>query len=610
MATFIELLKTEEIIRIPEIQRDYAQGRKNSSVVAIRMSFLKTLLMALVSNDDKHEVKLDFVYGYSPQNNTAFEPLDGQQRLTTLFLLHWFFSPMEDDTLIKDGKSVFRYSTRKTSEYFCDQLVSVNAYSLYKSWQSANEKLSPEEKLPFREYVRTKSWFKWSWRHDPTIDSMLNVIDSIIDLCPHVGIEYVEEKLPIYFKRLNRITFDRQNLEDLHQGDELYIKMNARGKELSEYDKLKSTLEEEMQIQKVSPEIESKWRERMDGKWLNYFWGKVDKKGLELSVDEKDKQEAEQSLKTVKTAEEKLKMLLLRLIAVQFSHKHQSNYGDDSLNKIVDGFFESCLKISDTDNVNGLINQYVDVMWWVRRKNLTFKTISFDRLLSDFDALLYSDDNTWHDVTNLIGKEWCGDDDDYINDITSYPHQVMFFAILSFVRKYPAEIIAKDERLRADLHYWMRFIRDISHFNNTLTRIDGTDVVQRAMSVTEKWINTYYEKRAVGINYSMRQFVSEDIDSTSTHFGEIRRVEEEILKAKLRADEEWARMLEEYENDEYFKGQAGEVLMGWCVKEGEEGEYDLELFKKYTTCLKKMIECASDDIVLVQRALLSVRDYR
>ena len=63
---------------------DYAQGRKGKN--ELRRAFLGDLYDALVRR--KNDLKLDFVYG--TESNKTLQPLDGQQRLTTLWLLHWF----------------------------------------------------------------------------------------------------------------------------------------------------------------------------------------------------------------------------------------------------------------------------------------------------------------------------------------------------------------------------------------------------------------------------------------------------------------------------------------------------------------------------------------
>ncbi|MEZ4879292.1 MAG: DUF262 domain-containing protein [Chitinophagales bacterium] len=81
-------------VEIPIIQRDYAQGREREE--ELRENFLKFLLEA-VNGTPK---ELDFVYG--SVKDKIFQPLDGQQRLTTLFLLHWFIAVKEKQVVMKN----------------------------------------------------------------------------------------------------------------------------------------------------------------------------------------------------------------------------------------------------------------------------------------------------------------------------------------------------------------------------------------------------------------------------------------------------------------------------------------------------------------------------
>ena len=70
-------------IKIPLIQRDYAQGRRGVKVDEIRETFLDVLREAL-DGQKPQRVSLDFIYGEIDRG--TLQPLDGQQRLTTLFL--------------------------------------------------------------------------------------------------------------------------------------------------------------------------------------------------------------------------------------------------------------------------------------------------------------------------------------------------------------------------------------------------------------------------------------------------------------------------------------------------------------------------------------------
>ena len=78
-------------VEIPLIQRDYAQGRTDPATSQIRSAFLEVLHAALSANEPQ-EIGLDFVYGDVETDSGTLRPLDGQQRLTTLFLLHWYIA--------------------------------------------------------------------------------------------------------------------------------------------------------------------------------------------------------------------------------------------------------------------------------------------------------------------------------------------------------------------------------------------------------------------------------------------------------------------------------------------------------------------------------------
>jgi uncharacterized protein with ParB-like and HNH nuclease domain len=77
-----EQIKISKIV-IPIIQRDYAQGRMDPDIKRVRERFLDALYKAIVDKP----ITLDFVYG-NIDSDGILTPLDGQQRLTTLFLLY------------------------------------------------------------------------------------------------------------------------------------------------------------------------------------------------------------------------------------------------------------------------------------------------------------------------------------------------------------------------------------------------------------------------------------------------------------------------------------------------------------------------------------------
>lgn len=213
--SFWQLLNDQKI-EIPIIQRDYAQGREEEA--EIRTEFLGALYRSI---DGNRSIKLDFIYG--SKLDDTFQPLDGQQRLTTLFLLHWY-AASKDVFLNHENKEIlkkFSYETRSSSREFCNALVK-NSINIDKSL----EKISA--------LIIDSSWFFLTWKKDPTIDAMLRAIDDIHKIFS--GMEDLWKKI-ISDKLL--ISFYYVELDNFGLTDDLYIKMNARGKLLTAFENLK-----------------------------------------------------------------------------------------------------------------------------------------------------------------------------------------------------------------------------------------------------------------------------------------------------------------------------------------------------------------------------------
>lgn len=112
--TFWNLINEYKIV-VPKIQRDYVQGRENKTVEKNREEFVKELIGSLAENKP---MSLNFVYG-TIQNSNEFIPIDGQQRLTTLFLLHLYVLAKKGDIdAIGKLQKQFSYQTRYTTNRF------------------------------------------------------------------------------------------------------------------------------------------------------------------------------------------------------------------------------------------------------------------------------------------------------------------------------------------------------------------------------------------------------------------------------------------------------------------------------------------------------------
>lgn len=225
--TFWKLLNDNDIggIDIPRIQRDYAQGRIEEA--ERRERFLDAIFKCLSESKPLH---LDFIYGKIEQKAKFFYPIDGQQRLTTLFLLHWYFGVTEGKSDELKILRKFSYDTRPSSRDFCIALVD-NAKEISMIFENKEE---DETSIPY--LIKDFSWFKYGWEDDPTISSMLVMIEAIHD--KFKGFQDGWSKL--VDKKL--ITFEVLDLgsEGFELADELYIKMNARGKQLTSFENFKA----------------------------------------------------------------------------------------------------------------------------------------------------------------------------------------------------------------------------------------------------------------------------------------------------------------------------------------------------------------------------------
>lgn len=231
-------------ITIPIVQRDYAQGRTTAEVNRIRSRFLQVLYDALVN--DKYAT-LDFIYGNV--ENGQLIPLDGQQRLTTLFLLHYYIARHEG---VEDEKwsflQGFTYETRVSSREFCQHLI----------------KFVPNfEQDNLSKQIQDEAWFLLEWESDPTVKSMLVMLDAI-----HLLFKDTKE---LWEKLMgDAITFYFLPLKDIGVTDELYIKMNSRGKALTNFEHFKAELE--LQMKQVDENTAKNIIRKIDKEWSDLLW--------------------------------------------------------------------------------------------------------------------------------------------------------------------------------------------------------------------------------------------------------------------------------------------------------------------------------------------------
>ncbi len=222
-----QALPFKEIV-IPKIQRDYVQGAKgkNGNLNSKGKRFIEAIF-EFIKDPGSGEFVLDFIYG--SVKNEKFYPLDGQQRLTTLFLLYWFaafyvFSWENTRNSYVGHLRNFSYETRTTSTDFCDFLC---------NFEDMDREKKPSDN------IRSKRGYHNVFDFDPTIMAMLTMLDEIYG-------EYDKIKTSVdqddFRKKIKKIVFYLLPMNQFGLDEELYVKMNARGKALTDYENFKADL--------------------------------------------------------------------------------------------------------------------------------------------------------------------------------------------------------------------------------------------------------------------------------------------------------------------------------------------------------------------------------
>lgn len=251
-------------IEIPRIQRSYAQGRATQHARDTRERFLSALYDTLSA--PKERMTLDFTYGYIDDRDNLLTPLDGQQRLTTLYLLHWYASRLRPEAMSHPmfAPEAFTYKTRYSSRDFCKRLAGF-VPDLAEGHSPLSHQIAEEQ-----------GWFPLSWNNDPTISSMLTMLDAI-----DAKMGGIRDSL---WDALDRISFFMLDVRAMKQTDEIYVRMNSRGRQLTDFEHIKAEfikaagkcvrLWERQPARDGAPD--RTWLKelgmKLDGSWVDMLW--------------------------------------------------------------------------------------------------------------------------------------------------------------------------------------------------------------------------------------------------------------------------------------------------------------------------------------------------
>ena len=427
---FSELLTSiTQQVEIPLLQRDYAQGRKNQGATTIRVGFLNVIFDHLNNNK---ELKLDFIYG--TVENKRFVPLDGQQRLTTLFLLYWYCAIAKNKItefrmkFVDDEESRFRYTTRSSATEFCNALVDSNNMSTLQNILKSNPNIETEGE--FLKEIKKSKWYYSTWKHDPTVTGMLTMLEAI-----HQKYIKYHETQHWQYTNLDTIKFEFIDLETFKLTDDLYVKMNARGKQLTHFEIFKAKFERYIQDKRWEENIpDAKYREKfankVDNEWTDLFWQLIrDNKELIDSNKESIAQEVDRAHITC--------IATIAMISIALSKKASVSERSKQIEKLLnnpelvepsnfeeDGY-DMLVKTLDTYCKFGH-NIKIDIEWW--------------NLLEGIKPKLEDGTETVSLFAIFLAKQ------------PTYPHRALFYAQTQYLIRY--------NRIDKNFWQWMRVARN------------------------------------------------------------------------------------------------------------------------------------------------------
>lgn len=605
-------------IEIPMIQRDYAYGRKKEREK--RKDFLEKL-KSYLEDDEIHE--LDFVYGNIDKKSTEkiLILLDGQQRITTLFLLHWYLAVTADNEknkyydnfkklLLINSESRFTYKTRPSSSAFCNALVKLEReVTKIKKETKEEEKAIIHLEKEYKKFLETlenvpensthsslsakimdDKWFHPDWQYDPTVNSMLNMLDSIYEI-------FKSSNADFYYKKLfdkEQIAFNFFNLNNTGLTDDLYIKMNSRGKPLTPFENLKSKIlylydSEEIKnkdsiknylnyINNQNGNSFATFRDffsfRIDTRWTDIFWNRA----LEKNKSPENINIDSSLLNFIETV-----CVLYRIIYLMEYRKERdtlqaqkkdsdNNEENDSDSNVELRMLESKIqKLEDCVNPEKIstYSEYVNIL---TEKNNHTKEDYY--LLSElpklFEFFTTEKDNKF--VLNTPIENFYIKESEIIDNITtdkSRESKALFFAYILYVLNNPNY----DKTLFTN---WLRVISNIVNNSNTI-RNNETSFIN-AIEGIFKLYDSDITKSIVNVNVK-------SIDTLDQN-----QINEEIIKIKLSANPKWKKLIDEAELSlPYFSGHLSYALKySKCVPFSEADLTNTEKQQAFEFCIKKL----------------------
>ncbi len=614
--TFWNLIKEYKIV-VPKIQRDYVQGRENKTVEKNRKEFVKELIDSLVWNKP---MSLNFVYG-TIQNSNEFIPIDGQQRLTTLFLLHLYvFAKNKDMEAIGMLQKQFSYQTRYTTNRFFEEL--------------AKDLPNLSKSDDFAQAIRASGWYVTPWDNDPNILScivMLGLIHENYKQTINGNDEKSKQIAELLIADNCPITFMWLQLPSSFGSDnQLYIRMNSRGKQLTDFENFKAELYEKIlkSDENDSAEKINDFKKNIDGDWYSLFWyaelcRETSNKNQDTLVKNKDEENIEKRATLIdRLLQHIFHWTIVSAICAYKDAVILTSASKNSTKEFERRLYSDLQPGCEIERV--YIQEYIDLYQnWENyeekddlekeereRREKERKAAFSKNIIEDFAYTLTflselksgEAEKIFRFIINDIFQINYGKKDSINFTIRQYSARLLLYSITKFAKDYKMD--EKNDKIKA-FKSWYRVVLNLV----STQEIDSPEDFQSAVKALE---SCDFNRDSNDIDESIKCWLKELLKKREDNFQMKRafrpaQVEEEILKLNLIKEGksnsiDWESAIrnaektnfdQDYQKRDYFRGQIGFLLHMAGVEMtsiAELNSANLQNFKYYS----EAVQCIFD----------------
>jgi len=505
---------------IPMFQRDYAQGRKDKRTTQVRERFAESLAQSICKNE---RLSLGLIFGSKQPDSEIWRLHDGQQRLTTLHLLHWYVAARANlDCWPADFLNRFRYETQIAARDFCANM--------------ASSRVDFEDRTP-SDFIREQGWFHPSWERDQSVSGMLVMLDALQAAFDKAGInDWSAEWQKLTSKENCSIRFHWQDMGPINAGQDFYIKLNGRGRSLTDFEHFKAWL-----VNHLEKEPNQEDLKQLDTRWTDLFWTHRNK-------------EAEGGEEIGDAMLSFFHGVVLNLLLAESSSSDHKVL----VNEVISG---APLKREELQAL--YTKPHVENLFHLLR------TLSKDGFSVKLEEKLKASHVSLFEDNRLQDFGW----------LTGWRKSVLVsralsFAAFDFIRENKWEPSSLDSPEYAK---WLRLVRNLIE-NSSLNNDTFPNVIRSLRSLLKK----------IGTTSVFEQLAT--LEKLGFSGLDDKQLNEEIAKAKLKSNsEKWIEALNEAEDHPLFQGQIGWLLRVAGVDDSSDAVGVGEFINTYR-CLDRLFQ--------------------